>query len=176
MFKMRKTFPKIISKRLLYFFFLFSLVALVKGCTDKPTKPVIFSGITITDEYGNVLAWDPGDWCTYSSFKSSGKLPVPHPKLSDIPKSFNLAPAYPNPTSDSVTIPFALPLNIKVKLWIMNRFGQNVTVLVDSTVYAGYRSAVWHLQDSHSRRVSSGIYKAVFEAGGFVCDGDIWVE
>jgi len=153
----------------------FNLIILL-DCSDKPTKSVLFADITVTDEFGNVLSWDPSDWC----------VPGPRPLLSGVtaepqsplglPTAYYMYPAYPNPTKDSVTILYALPTDSKVKLWIINRYGQDIITLTNEFETAGYKSVVWHLQDSNFRRVGSDIYRAIIEAGQFRCNGDIKVE
>jgi hypothetical protein len=60
----------------------------------------------------------------------------------DIPKSFMLYAAYPNPFNPETRIRYALPVESNVRLEVYNTIGQLVTVLVDSRESAGYKEAI----------------------------------
>ncbi|EQB64095.1 MAG: hypothetical protein RBG1_1C00001G1674 [candidate division Zixibacteria bacterium RBG-1] len=168
----------LVAKSLLYLFIIICSIGIfIDDCSDKPTRSVIFAGITVTDEFGNVLSWDPGDWCGLTPCPPSPPETLSiSPEIGGLPKIFSFCPAFPNPAKDSTIISYTLPLDSKVKLWIINRYGHNVITLVDGSVTAGYKAVVWHLKDSNSRRVGSDIYRAIIETGQFRCRGDIKVE
>ncbi|EQB64094.1 MAG: hypothetical protein RBG1_1C00001G1673 [candidate division Zixibacteria bacterium RBG-1] len=111
---------------------LFVLFVISMGCSDKPTKSVLFTEAAIS-------------------------------------------PEFPNPVKDSVIIRYALPVYSVVKFRVMNRYGEKVFTLVKYE-NAGFRSIVWHLQDSEGRRVGSDIYRATFETADFKKEFDIKVE
>ncbi|MEL7834917.1 lamin tail domain-containing protein [Fodinibius sp. Rm-B-1B1-1] len=83
---------------------------------------------------------------------------------SEIPESVKLNPNYPNPFTNSTTIPFELTEQADVTLTVWNMIGQKVATLVD-----GVRSP----DDDNAPRwdassMPSGIYIARFEVNGNV--------
>ena len=69
----------------------------------------------------------------------------------------------PNPFNPVTEIQFALPEVASVKLSVYNLLGQEVAVLVDRNLDAGYHSAQWDASD-----FASGIYMYRLQAGDFV--------
>ncbi|MCU0646209.1 MAG: T9SS type A sorting domain-containing protein, partial [bacterium] len=71
----------------------------------------------------------------------------------NLPNEFHLAQNFPNPFNAITTIHFAIPIEAKVRLSVLNLLGQEIEVLVDEHRMAGRYSMLWDV-GSHA----SGIY------------------
>ena len=87
---------------------------------------------------------------------------TPDTKLTALPLSFDLSPAYPNPFNPVTVIPYAIPKSSSVRLTVYNLLGQQVAVLVDRSKDAGYHHVPWNAD-----QVASGIYIVRMQAGSF---------
>ena len=85
------------------------------------------------------------------------------PPTTGIPAQFVLAQNYPNPFNPSTTIQFGVPRQSHVTLTVYNLLGQEVAVLVNSDMTAGY-----HNVQFSGTRLSSGVYFYRIQAGSFV--------
>jgi hypothetical protein len=83
-------------------------------------------------------------------------------QVAAIPTTFALGQNYPNPFNPSTTIRYSVPSAAAVSLKIFNALGQEVAVLVNDQVSAGYYQARW------DANVPSGIYFCRLQAGSFV--------
>ncbi len=79
---------------------------------------------------------------------------------SALPKSKDLAVAYPNPFNSTVTIRYEMPTAGKVQLEIFNLLGQKVATLVNDFRDMGTYSQQWNATD-----VPSGVYFYRFRTG-----------
>ncbi len=70
-----------------------------------------------------------------------------------VPSEFTLMQNYPNPFNPATTLRFGLPEESKVLVRIYNILGQEVEVLLNEVVKAGYHEKVWN-----ASRLASGIY------------------
>ena len=130
---------------------------------NKPnsTEPIaIFSGLNylynveliehvdtkylITIEMGNIGLFE----YTYIPSFAEDELPKPEFTLSN----------YPNPFNPETSISFSIPEVSNVELSIFNIKGQKVKQLVSDQLSAGQHLVIWDGNDSHNKRVSSGIY------------------
>lgn len=84
------------------------------------------------------------------------------------PKRYTFGPAYPNPSIDSVFIPFTLPRSEHVTLKIYNDENKRVATIIDKDLYAGAYRYIWNIGDNYD-----GIYRAKFETPNFSSHGDI---
>lgn len=75
------------------------------------------------------------------------------------PKSFSLAPSYPNPFNSSTTIRYELPVESEVRLEIFDLLGRKIETLISGRQEAGSHSVNWKADD-----FSSGIYFYKIEA------------
>ncbi len=75
-----------------------------------------------------------------------------------LPESFSLHDAYPNPFNPGTTIEYALRQPTEVNLSIYNVLGQRVVTLQDGVKSAGRHLAVWNGQDDRDQPVASGVY------------------
>jgi PKD repeat protein len=87
---------------------------------------------------------------------------------TQIPLTYGLHPAYPNPFNPVTTIKYDLPEQAFVMLTIYDMMGRELSRLLDNTQEAGFRSVVWNSTDSMGRPVSAGIYLYQIQAGEFV--------
>jgi titin len=77
-----------------------------------------------------------------------------------IPATLALAQNYPNPFNPSTTISYSLPQGMSVTLKVINIAGQEVATLAD-----GYRDRGIYRVMFNARRLPSGVYYAVLQAG-----------
>jgi hypothetical protein len=83
----------------------------------------------------------------------------------EIPTAFNLNQNFPNPFNPQTTIKFALPEAADVQLKVYGVDGRLVKTLVNETREAGYHEVVWRGDDGAGRRVATGTYFYVIDAG-----------
>jgi len=80
-----------------------------------------------------------------------------------LPETFSLDRAYPNPFNPTTTLSFAIPVDAAVSLSIYNMQGREVSTLIDGNIDAGYHSVVW---DANS--YASGVYFVKMVAGDYI--------
>ena len=107
---------------------------------------------------------DEGDDDDDGKHRRSGKNAAP----ATAPNTFQLSQNYPNPFNPTTTISFALPEAASVRLTVHNALGQEVRVLVSSTLEAGVHAAMWDATDHYGNRVATGLYFYRLSAGDFV--------
>lgn len=83
--------------------------------------------------------------------------------ISDIPISFELHPAYPNPFNPKTMISFDVAENSHVSVKIYDVMGREVAQLVNGIVEPGYHSISWNAND-----FASGIYFVRMVSPGFI--------
>ncbi len=155
------------------------------GCDDdsEETNPDLqnFQGITMTDAAGRSIGEiDPDDWCSaensivFMRSIADENILNPHHRT---PASYAFYPAYPNPNNGSTMLFFALPVESRVTLKLINKRGDTVRLLVDDEeIEAGYRTVQWNGQYDDGQAVPNGLYRAIIDADSFHCYGDIQVE
>jgi len=72
---------------------------------------------------------------------------------------------YPNPFKPETRIVFELPSTQPVQLCIFDPAGRLMRTLVNDTLPAGIHASVWQADDTHGRRVPSGVYLYRLQAG-----------
>jgi len=82
-----------------------------------------------------------------------------------IPENIHLFQNYPNPCNPTTTISYQLPVNANVTLKIYNILGQEVRMLVNENIPAGYHSVIWSGKDNSGQLVTSSIYFYQLEVG-----------
>jgi hypothetical protein len=85
-----------------------------------------------------------------------------------LPISFTLEQNYPNPFNPSTVIKYSVPVESKVKLSVYNALGEEIAVLLNDIVPAGYHQYEWNGLNSSGNKVSSGIYIYRLETEKFV--------
>ncbi len=83
------------------------------------------------------------------------------------PSSFALSQNYPNPFNPSTIIRFALPEEANVELVIYNSEGQQVAVLINQKMAAGFHQVSFD-RNSAGQELASGIYFYRLTAGNFI--------
>jgi hypothetical protein len=102
------------------------------------------------------------DWFAVTTPVEQGETPaVP------LPKTFHVAPNYPNPFNASTRIAFQVPEPARVELRIFNVRGQEVRTLLNEEMGAGSHTLIWDGTDSEGRVVASGIYFCQMRAQDF---------
>ena len=94
-------------------------------------------------------------------------LGVRSTEVRALPSAYSLNPNYPNPFNPDTVVPFALPEGGEVRIAIYNMLGQEIAVLAQGAMEAGYHRAVWRGQDASGRQVASGVYFVRMAAGDF---------
>ncbi|MCA9786291.1 MAG: T9SS type A sorting domain-containing protein [Candidatus Cloacimonetes bacterium] len=79
-----------------------------------------------------------------------------------LPVAYELQPNFPNPFNPTTTLRFALPVAGEVRLAVYNMLGQQVALLVNGSLDAGWHSLVFD-----ASALSSGLYYSRLEANGF---------
>ncbi len=79
-------------------------------------------------------------------------------KPTQMPLTYDLGNAYPNPFNPSTTIEYAIPVSNHVTLKIYDLLGREVRTLVDRYVTAGTYNVVWDGRDEAGNTVPSGAY------------------
>lgn len=79
-----------------------------------------------------------------------------------IPLEYNLHQNYPNPFNAVTTIEYSLPQNSWVNLTVHNILGQQIELLVDSEMGAGFHNASWNASD-----IPSGVYFYTLKTDNF---------
>ena len=118
--------------------------------------------------------WDVSAWDTKGGYARASNGPgtftfifeyvgdVEDDEQSDIPKTYTLHPAYPNPFNPSTTLRYELPHAAQVTLTIYDLLGREVATLVDDYIQPGTNEIAWDA-GSHP----SGIYLARFATPGY---------
>jgi len=73
-------------------------------------------------------------------------------------KQFRLGRNFPNPFNPFTTVDFDLPRDCQVRLEIFNVLGQNVRLLVDRRMGAGFHEVTWDGTDESGNPVPTGVY------------------
>jgi hypothetical protein len=84
-------------------------------------------------------------------------------EFSGIPTEYKLLQNYPNPFNPSTTIVFGLPKESHVRLTVFNVLGQEVSVLANRTMAAGYHKVAFD-----AKNLITGLYIYKIEAENYV--------
>ena len=128
-----------------------------------------------TEAKGSFLSYGTGGVNIYPQVgESRFTLTVAYSALTsndepaNLPGSFALHPAYPNPFNPITSLRYDLPEQAQVTLTIYDLMGREITQLVNTTQEAGYRSVQWNATDMHGKPVSAGVYLYQIQAREFV--------
>jgi hypothetical protein len=118
-------------------------------------------------------AGDPGIALGSVRARDSRNQPValmtPPPVDSQpMPTRMELAPSYPNPFNNALTVVFGMPLAGPVKLAVFDIQGRTVRHLIDGTVKAGWSRTVWNGRSDEGMALAPGMYVIRLSAEGRV--------
>jgi hypothetical protein len=82
-----------------------------------------------------------------------------------MPTQFALSQNYPNPFNPTTSLDLSLPEASRVQAVVYNIMGQQVRILADSDLPAGYYSLSWDGLNDQGQAVSSGVYFCSVRAG-----------
>ncbi|MCP4229751.1 MAG: hypothetical protein GY771_06345 [bacterium] len=136
----------------------------ITGLTDSTYTFGLGDLDDLTDYYWKVRAWDgyeetwsgPDD---YWSFTVDNSTDIEDDE-GNLPKTFALHPAVPNPSDGTTSICFALPRACNVELTLYDVKGRKIMTLAEGTYQPGEYSAT-------ASGLSSGIYRDEMNAGEF---------
>jgi hypothetical protein len=92
-------------------------------------------------------------------------LPV---EAQQLPTRVELAPSYPNPFTNSLTVSFGMPMAGAAKLAVFDIQGRTVRHLLDGTVKAGWTRTVWNGRSDEGVMLAPGMYVIRLSAAGRV--------
>ncbi len=101
-----------------------------------------------------------GNESWYSKEVSATPAALAVKESSNIPTSFALHQAYPNPFNPTTTIRFDLPHSVDISIVVYDLLGREVVPLVDGDMTAGYHQVIWDGRTASGREVPTGIYIA----------------
>lgn len=108
----------------------------------------------VTDSYN-------GTTRVYKEVTSTG---VDQPDaVANVPSMLKLFPSYPNPFNPTTTIRYGIPHRAHVLLTVYNVLGQEVAILVDADVEAGYHDVMFN-----AAHLASGAYYYRIQTGNSV--------
>jgi flagellar hook assembly protein FlgD len=84
------------------------------------------------------------------------------------PAVFTLEQNYPNPFNPSTTIKFSTPEESSVKISIYNLLAEEIAVLINESLKAGYHQVEWRGVDKNNKILPTGVYFYRIEAKDFV--------
>ncbi len=84
-----------------------------------------------------------------------------------VPDVYSLAQNFPNPFNPVTNIGFGLPEDSHVNIIIYNLLGQQVKILANKDMTAGYRFIQWDGKDNYGRNVTSGVYLVMMQSNNF---------
>jgi hypothetical protein len=149
--------------RISKYLFLLSISLAVSNITCKNSNGPLdmpIGGITQTlrdsSGYFIIVSVDPNDWKLNLSPQPSFTIEQ-NGKFSTF-----ITPAYPNPSSDSISVMFSLSVATKVSFKIIDGNGNVVRTLMDGDFTAGYYRVDWRLNDQSGNRVKAGLYRCTY--------------
>jgi hypothetical protein len=93
----------------------------------------------------------------------------------DLPLSYQLGKAYPNPAASGVTIKYSLKNTGRTSVKVYNVMGQEVRSLVDGIQPAGHYSLPWDGKDSRGQTAANGVYLYKMTSGDFSATGKVMI-
>ena len=103
----------------------------------------------------------------YTQGKTAELAAPPSVVLEELPRTFVLYPAYPNPFNPQTTVSFFLPEESRVRLRVYDLLGRPVRDLAAGRMSAGYHTLTWKGRDESGRTVAAGVYLLEMRARDF---------
>ena len=85
----------------------------------------------------------------------------------NIPTTYSLKSAYPNPFNPVTTINYGLPIKEFVSIHIYDLMGRKIKTLINNIMDPGYRTITWDATNDLGQSVSAGMYIYTIQAGDF---------
>jgi hypothetical protein len=150
----------------------------VLACSDKSNnssgQTLDISGITHTDINGNINGTtDTTDWRLHNG-NPPYKILATLDQTGGIPDSFEVKPAYPNPTDGLVTLTFAFPVAVSYQIRIIDKH-KHTLMRYDGTNDPGILTINWASTDSLGNALPADVYRVVYAFNGLWGYGDIMV-
>ncbi len=109
-----------------------------------------------------VRAYNAAGWGPFSETHQFSVIITDVNAGQGLPREFSLSQNYPNPFNPSTVIAYSLPYDSHVELAVFNYLGQQVALLVDEQMDAGYHRAIFK-----NSGLASGVYLYRLRAGHF---------
>jgi len=106
-------------------------------------------------------------------FFPSTVIDLENPRISNLPKEFNLLPNYPNPFNSQTNIVYHLPQNAHVKISVYDINGRLVSTIVNNTQQAGVHRKNWNGINNRYLPAASGLYIVKLSAVSAEGTGDL---
>ena len=119
------------------------IILSTNSCSDAgidPGKPS-FTGITETNETGQVLSVDPGDWSCVDSLACPDSPDSTN--IHVLPSKFRFGPAFPNPTNGRTSICMAFPISTRATIIVFDG-GSFTDTLFNQAFAAGQYVFEWN--------------------------------
>jgi hypothetical protein len=101
----------------------------------------------------------------YETVLSSGVMAASESSI--LPQHYTFGAITPNPFTKRVSMKYALPSRVSVKLVVFDITGRKVKTLVSGKQAPGYYAVSWDGVDDQGRQASAGVYFVNFDAGEF---------
>lgn len=121
------------------------------GITETVIDSLNYWGSPVT----RIIKEDPDDW------EINYKPELPKDLL--IPQTYQIGPAFPNPSIDSTFILVGTPNNRKIHIYIKDDDEKLVKTIINDTLCPGYHRLYWKLDDDNGKRVNSGLYRCFYK-------------
>jgi len=110
-------------------------------------------------ETGEILdLYSKGD---IPSWSQNSMVTLTNMTTVEIPNEISLLSAYPNPFNPSTEIRFTIPIEMDVKVDIVNMQGRHIERLIDAHLLDGYHHITWNASEH-----ASGVYFVRLNASG----------
>lgn len=87
--------------------------------------------------------------------------------IQELPLSYELQSAFPNPFNPQTTISFSLAEPGYTTIEIYNILGQKISTLMDEYKQAGNNTIIWNGTNKAGEQVASGVYFYRLQSGDF---------
>jgi PKD repeat protein len=131
------------------------------GSTSSDT--IVVHTYTAAGDYNVVLTVSDGIESVSDSLTVSIASGVAT-EAAELPESYELRAAYPNPFNPTTTISYALPAPSEVRISVVDMLGRQVATLVSGDM----KAAGYHTVQFNADGLASGTYLIRMEAGDFV--------
>ena len=103
----------------------------------------------------------------YTQGRTTELAAPPSVVLEELPSTYVLFPAFPNPFNPQTTVSFFLPEESKVRLRVYDLLGRPVRNLAAGRLSAGYHTLTWKGRNEFGRTVAAGVYLLELRARDF---------